>query len=137
MPKGSLKRDDFLRKLADLAKSIPEPLAKSLGLAAVKASANYTYDLMYAFGEAGHVLRMILLIALRLQHSEKIAFLRECILSASDDTMAFRFRQSFAARFGELRVDEDGVARQNRFSKFYFIGAHEIANAAGGFGQFE
>jgi hypothetical protein len=90
MPKGSLKRDDFLRKLAELAKSIPEPLAKSLGLAAVKASANYTYDLMSAFGEAGHVLRMILLIALRLQHSEKIAFLQECILNASDDTMAFR-----------------------------------------------
>lgn len=90
MSKGSLKRDDFLRKLADLAKSIPEPLAKSLALAAVKASAKYTYDLMSAFGEAGHVLRMILLIALRLPHSERIAFLQECILNASDDTMAFR-----------------------------------------------
>jgi predicted KAP-like P-loop ATPase len=90
MGKGSLKRDDFLRKLADLAKSIRVSVAKSLGVAAMKASAKYTYDSFPQFGEAGHVLRMILVIAQRLSHAERVVFLQECILNASDDTMAFR-----------------------------------------------
>src|SRR5947208_3037813 len=51
--------------------------------------------------------------------------------------MTFRFCQAFAARFGELGVDEDGVARQNRFAKFHFVRTHEIADAAGGFRQFK
>jgi hypothetical protein len=59
MGKGSLKRDDFLRKLADSVNSIPVPVAKSLGEAAVKASEKYTYDMMPGFAEAGHILRMI------------------------------------------------------------------------------
>src|SRR5216683_8034749 len=90
MEKGSLKRDDFLRKLADSASSIPAELGKTLGKAAVKASAQYTYDMMPALGEAGHVLRMILLVAKKLSLSERITFLQECILNATDDTMAFR-----------------------------------------------
>jgi predicted KAP-like P-loop ATPase len=90
MEKGSLKRDDFLRKLADSVKSIPVSVAKSLGENAVKASGKYTYDMIASFGEAGHVLRMILLIAQRLSQTERAAFLQECILNASDDTMAFR-----------------------------------------------
>lgn len=89
MPKGSLKRDDFLRKLADQSKSIPQARAKELGLVAVKAASKYTYDLMPGFGEAGHVLRMVLWTAKRLSHPERLAFLRECILNATDDTMAF------------------------------------------------
>ena len=90
MEKGSLKRDDFMRKLADSAEAIPLSVAESLGEAAAKASANYTYDMMAQFGEAGHVLRMILLIALRLSKSDRLEFLQECISEATDDTMAFR-----------------------------------------------
>lgn len=89
MPKGSLKRDDFLRKLSERAKSIRLPLAKALGETAMKGSAKYTYDMMPGFGEAGHVLRMILWTAKRLSHPERLTFLRECILNATDDTMAF------------------------------------------------
>jgi hypothetical protein len=90
MVKGSLKRDDFLRKLADSVKLIPVTVAKSLGVAAVKVSDKYMYDMLPAFGEAGHVLRMLLLITQRLSRTERAGFLQECILNASDDTMAFR-----------------------------------------------
>lgn len=90
MEKGSLKRDDFLRKLTDLAKSLPTPVAMSLGVAAAESAAEYTYDIMSGFGEAGHVLRLILAIAQRLPKTERITFLRKCILNAGDDTMAFR-----------------------------------------------
>jgi KAP-like P-loop domain-containing protein len=89
MERGSLKRDDFLRKLAGRAKFIAESSAKSLGLAAVKVSANYTYDMMPQFGEAGHVLKMIHAIAVRLLQTERVTFLQECILDSNDDTMAF------------------------------------------------
>src|SRR6516162_11385983 len=51
--------------------------------------------------------------------------------------MAFRLCQAFAARFGELGVDENRVARQNGFAEFHFVRAHEIADATGGFRQFE
>jgi hypothetical protein len=45
---------------------------------------------MASFGEAGHVLRMILFIAQRLLQTDRVAFLQKCILNSSDDTMAFR-----------------------------------------------
>ena len=90
MGKGSLKRDDFLRKLADSIKTIPLPVAKSLGEAAAKAADNYTYDIMPQFGESGHVLRMIFLIAQGLSKPDRLAFLQACVLEAADDTMAFR-----------------------------------------------
>jgi hypothetical protein len=105
MEKGSLKRDDFLRKLSDSAKSIHMPVAKSLGEVAVKASAKYTYDMMSSFGEAGHVLRMILVIAQRLSRTERVAFLRECILNASDDTMAFRILTILPQQEGDSKID--------------------------------
>jgi hypothetical protein len=104
MEKGSLKRDDFLRKLADSAKLIPPSTAKSLGKAAVKAAAQYTYDLMPAFGESGHVLRMILLIAQRLSQRERISFLQECILNASDDTMAFHILTVTPRQTGDSNI---------------------------------
>lgn len=105
MEKGSLKRDDFLRKLADSVKSIPVPVAKSLGEAAVKASAKYAYDMFPSFGEAGHVLRMILLIAQRLSQTERVAFLQECILNASDDTMAFRILTILTQQKDDSKID--------------------------------
>jgi hypothetical protein len=104
MGKGSLKRDDFLRKLADSAKTVPLPVAKSLGEAAAKASANYTYDIIPQFGESGHVLRMILLIAQRLSKTDRLAFLQDCIFEATDDTMAFRILTLLPAQKGESDI---------------------------------
>src|ERR671919_340262 len=51
--------------------------------------------------------------------------------------MAFRFCKTFAARLGQLGMNENCIARENRFAKFYAIRAHEIADAAGRFCQFE
>jgi len=104
MEKGSLKRDDFLRKLADSAKTIPSSLAQSLCQAAVKAAAHYTYDLMASLGEAGHVLRMILSVAQRLSQIDRIGFLRDCILNATDDTMAFRILTVVPAQTGDSNI---------------------------------
>jgi len=115
MEKGSLKRDDFLRKLADLAKSIPESLAKSLGDVAVRASSKYTYDMFPSFGEAGHVLRMVLLIAKRLPHTERLAFLQECILDATDDTMAFRILTILTSQTGDSNL---GVSVADLYESF-------------------
>jgi hypothetical protein len=113
--KGSLKRDDFLRKLADSSKAIPAPVAKSLGEAAAKASAHYTYDMMPQLGEAGHVLRMILLIAQKLSQTEKIAFLQDCILNCSDDTMAFRLLTILSQQEGDSNI---GVSVSDLYSSF-------------------
>jgi hypothetical protein len=44
---------------------------------------------MPQFGEAGQVLRMIHATARRLLQRERVTFLQECILNATDDTMAF------------------------------------------------
>lgn len=89
MEKGALKRDDFLRKLAEvISKSVPIPVAKNLVHAAVRAADKYTYDMLAAFGEAGHILRLVLRVAERLPASERSGFLENCISEASDDTMA-------------------------------------------------
>jgi predicted KAP-like P-loop ATPase len=105
MEKASLKRDDFLRKLAEAAKSIPLPVAKSLAVAAVRASDKYMYDMMPSFSEAGHVLRMILLIAKRFSKSERVEFLQECILEANDDTMAFRILTILPQQKDDSKID--------------------------------
>jgi hypothetical protein len=115
MEKGSLKRDDFLRKLADSAKTIPLPVAKSLGQAAARASANYTYDMMAQFAEAGHVLRMILLITKRLSKTDRVVFLQLCILEATDDTMAFRILTILPAQKDD---DEIGVTVGELYGSF-------------------
>lgn len=117
MPKGSLKRDDFLRKLADQSKSIPEATAKELGLVAVKAASKYTYDLMPGFGEAGHVLRMVLWTARRLSHPERLAFLRECILNATDDTMAFNILRILTNQKDDLDLKVTAADLYNSFAE--------------------
>jgi predicted KAP-like P-loop ATPase len=90
MEKGSLKRDDFLRKLAQAAlKSIKIPTGINLVHAAMKAAHKYTYDMFVAFGEAGHVIRLVIRIAERLPAvSDRLGLLDDSILSATDDTMA-------------------------------------------------
>ena len=91
MEKGSLVRDDFLRKMADAAKeSIPLPIATTLLHAAMKAAHKYTYDLFPQLGEAGHVLRMVIRVAQRTPQPKRTALIWDCILEATDDTMAYR-----------------------------------------------
>jgi hypothetical protein len=115
MQKGSLKRDDFLRKLAEASKTISVKVAKALGKAAAKASASYTYDMMPAFGEAGHVLRMILFVAQRLVAAERVTFLRECILNATDDTMAFNVLTILTKQEGDSNI---GVSVGDLYESF-------------------
>lgn len=105
MEKGSLKRDDFLRKLADLPKVISVPVARSLGLSAVRESAAYTYDTFPTFAEAGQVLRLILAAAQRLSQTERITFLNECITVATDDTMALRILTVLTQQKDESKLD--------------------------------
>jgi hypothetical protein len=106
MEKGSLKRDDFLRKLTYAAKVMPIVVATRLGQAAAKAAENYTYDLMSPFAEAGHALRIILFTALRLSsHTERVSFLRDCIFRSSDDTMAFRILTELPRQRDDSAID--------------------------------
>jgi len=105
MEKGSLKRDDFLRKLAEAAGRIPTPLASSVCEAAAKASSEYTYDTMPGFGEAGHVLRMVLIVAKRLPRTDRLRFLQRFIVTASDDTMALRVLTILTQQEGEEKID--------------------------------
>src|SRR2546425_334789 len=51
--------------------------------------------------------------------------------------MTFCFRQSLAARFGQLSVNEDRVARHNRFAKLHVVGAHEITDPVARFRELE
>lgn len=60
LPKQSLRRDDFLRKLSALASELPKSDAKRLALTAVRKVKEYTYDLFAGFGEAGHVTRIVI-----------------------------------------------------------------------------
>ena len=92
MQKGSLKRDDFLRKLAEAArKSMPLPVGQALVHATMRAAHKYVYDSVFpAFGEAGHVLRIVIRIADRMRPAERGTLLSECVLEAADDTMALQ-----------------------------------------------
>jgi hypothetical protein len=75
MEKGTLKRDDFLRKLVAVVKTMQRSTAMFLGQAAVKESDQYAYDTFPSFGEAGHVLRIVHNIAQKLLHPERVSFL--------------------------------------------------------------
>lgn len=90
MEKGSLRRDDFLRKVAESVATLKLQVARSWTIAAVHASNEVTYDIFTAFGESGHIVRMIIRFALRLGKAEHASFLSECMEIASDDTLAFR-----------------------------------------------
>jgi hypothetical protein len=105
MEKGSLKRDDFLRKLVESAKSLSGSTGQYLGEAAVKVSDRYMYDIFPGFGEAGHVLRLILGIAKKLSKPERVEFLRKCILAAADDTMAVRVLTILPAQNPDINLD--------------------------------
>ena len=91
LPKGSLKRDDLLRKLAD---AVTQDMSASVGKSVVHAIARnadkFLYDMMAPFAEAGHALRIIIRVAAKLPQAEREPLLSACILEATDDTLAFR-----------------------------------------------
>lgn len=106
MEKGSPRRDDFLRKLAEAAqKSLSLTTGKALVHAAVSASHKYTYDMMAAFGEAGHVLRIVLRVAQRLPVSERLKLLEDCILEATDDTMALNILTKLTGKRPDFNLE--------------------------------
>ena len=90
LPKQSLRRDDFLRKLSVVAAEFSKSDAKRLALTAVREAKEYTYDLFAGFGEAGHVTRIVIRTAEKMDHDERVSFLKECIEVANDDTLAVR-----------------------------------------------
>jgi hypothetical protein len=89
MEKSSLKRDDFLRKLSDVAPKVSLPVGQAWVEAAMLEAKNLTYDRMVGFGEAGHIFRMVLRIAQELPKTKRLAFLEKCIADATDDSMSF------------------------------------------------
>lgn len=118
MEKGSLKRDDCLRKLAEAAsKSVPVPLAKALAYAAIKAANKYTYDMLAAFGEAGHVLRLVLRVAQRLPASERDALLQQCILDTTDDTMALNILTRLTGAHDDFNLEVSEAQLRPAFIK--------------------
>jgi hypothetical protein len=90
MSRGSLLRDDFLRKLADSVHEVDLPIGKSWVFGALTLAADLTYDLFSAFGESGHVIRMIIRVTEKLPEAGRSAFLSECILYSTDDTIPLR-----------------------------------------------
>jgi KAP family P-loop domain len=106
LEKGSPQRDDFLRKLAEAArKSMFLPTGKALVHAAMGAAHKYTYDMMAGFGEAGHVLRIVLRVAQRLPGSERLKLLEDCILEAADDTMALNILTKLTGKHDDFDLE--------------------------------
>lgn len=90
MPKGSLKKDDFFSKLAESVKTVDLELAKAWVAGSLALANDLTYDLFAAFGEAGHVTRMIIRTGARISLPPRIEFLSDCILNSSDDSIPVR-----------------------------------------------
>lgn len=90
MEKGSLIRDDFLRKLGDTVQRVDLPIAQSWVFAALTLAADLTYDLFAAFGESAHVMRMVIRVTKRLPQKDRHSYLSQCILASTDDTIPLR-----------------------------------------------
>lgn len=106
MEKGSPQRDDFLRKLAEAAqRSMPLPTGQALAHAAMLSAHKYTYDMMAGFGEAGHVLRIVLRVAQKLPVSERLKLLEDCILEAADDTMALNILTKLTGKHDDFDLE--------------------------------
>lgn len=109
LPKQSLRRDDFLRKLSVLAKEVSKTDAKRLALTAVLEAKEYTYDMFAGFGEAGHVIRIVIRAAEKMEHDERISFLSQCIEEANDDTLAVRIFAKLTDSTTDVRL---GVSKE-------------------------
>ena len=105
MEKGSLKRDDFLRKLAKIVTSVSPKVGRGWIEAVMIHAKDLTYDMMSGFGEAGHIFRMVLQFALKLPKPQRLALLEKCIEEASDDTMAFRLLTTLTAETSGFHLE--------------------------------
>jgi hypothetical protein len=105
LEKGSLKRDDFLRKAADEIPRIPKEIGRSWVNGALEHANVLTYDLMSSYGEAGHVLRMIIRVAKKLGRSDRIKFLEDCILRSVDDSLPVRIFTVLPKPEGNLNLE--------------------------------
>ena len=95
MEKGSALRNSFLERLSDKVqdKNFDLELASKIARITMLGASKYLYDsFMVSFGEAGHALRIVIRVALRLPQDKRASFLSECISLATDDTMAFRIQ---------------------------------------------
>ena len=95
MQNGDPRRSDFLNKLADRVQLQRTSLSTATALVHVcmHAAHRYVYDSSFVgLGEAGHVLRIIIRVALRLPAEQRTALLSQCIDEATDDTMALRIQ---------------------------------------------
>jgi hypothetical protein len=91
MEKGSVKRDDFLKKVSDEVNISDLSVAHAWTLAAIVTANQIAYEgFFFSQSEAGHVLRMVIRYGERLPQDKRAVFLSECIEKAADDTMAFR-----------------------------------------------
>lgn len=88
LQKGSLIRDDFLYRLSEASKRLETPVAIDLARVAVRLAEEFTYDMFMGFGEAGHVVRIVLRACQGLPRQEQLSILRDCIATTTDDTMA-------------------------------------------------
>jgi KAP family P-loop domain len=105
MPKGSLKRDDFLRKLSELVKSLQPEQASALSKAVIRTADQYTYDpLSSVFAEAGHALRILIRAAEVLPMQDRQDLLTGSIREATDDTMAFRVLTASTNTKGDVQL---------------------------------
>jgi KAP family P-loop domain len=116
MEKGSPKRDDFLRKLSEAAKSLNSQVGSSLVHSAMRTADKYVYDQMLVwFGEAGHVLTMTKNVTEKLPTSERAIMLSRCIEEATDDTMALRVLSRLAGQQKDFSL---GVTSEELYSSF-------------------
>lgn len=118
MEKGSLKRDDFLRKLAEAVKGIvPVPVGRSIVHAIARNADKLVYDMMAPFGEAGHALRIILRVCERLPRAERIRIMSDVIEEAADDTLALRVLTTLTGHHDDFDLEVSMADLSPEFAK--------------------
>jgi hypothetical protein len=91
IPKGSLKRQSFLHRVAGTVARLGDLQAEGLALAIAINATEYTYDITWTVGEAGAALRTVLEVANRFASSPTLQRLIEnAILLSTDDTLGLR-----------------------------------------------
>jgi len=105
LPKGSLKRDDFLRKISQLVKSLDIDEAVAVAIATALVANQLLYDILPAFGESGHALRIVIRTAERLSLADRVKLLEDAIRVTTDDSMAVQVLTRLTDNKGDVRLD--------------------------------
>jgi len=93
MEKGDPRRADFLSKLSDRINTIDPKEATAIAHTCMYAAHAYSSDNIFVgFGEAGHVVRIVIRVALRTPLPHRPELLSGFIVEATDDTMALRIQ---------------------------------------------